>query len=69
MTQNNIEQALTRANLAKRLSVSEQTIIKWEKEGMPVERYSSQLIRYIPSKVAAWLEAQSKAQSEARSEA
>lgn len=46
---------LTRAELAGHLGVSEKTIARWEKLGMPSEVWGRRLIRYKLDRVENWL--------------
>lgn len=50
---------LTRKALAHQLSVSEKTIGRWQKEGMPAEHWGSQIVRFRLDRVEEWLAEQS----------
>jgi excisionase family DNA binding protein len=46
---------LTRSELAEHLHVSEKTIARWERAGLPAERWGRRLLRYRLDRVEAWL--------------
>ncbi len=47
---------LTRAELADHLRTSTKTIARWQKQGLPTERWTSRLVRYRLDRVEAWLQ-------------
>ena len=47
---------LTRCELARYLGVSEKTVARWDRAGMPCERWGRRLVRYRLDRVEAWLE-------------
>lgn len=46
---------LTRAELARHLHVSEKTVQRWERQGLPVEVWGARLRRYRLDRAEAWL--------------
>jgi len=47
---------LTRCELARHLGVSEKTVARWDRAGMPSERWGRRLVRYRLDRVEVWLQ-------------
>jgi hypothetical protein len=48
------EQYVTTRELMKEMRISESTVRRWVKEGMPCETWGLRCLRFLPSQVQAW---------------
>jgi phage terminase Nu1 subunit (DNA packaging protein) len=49
------ERYVTRAELARLMGVSESTVKRWQRDGMPSETWGLRSRRYLPSRCTAWV--------------
>lgn len=51
---------LTRRQVAEHFAVSPKTVQRWQREGLPFERWGSRLVRYRLDRVERWLKTRTR---------